>query len=76
MTALESGRQRYGTFFTAPFIGGGVTCGGQDDLLWLFNNDAKSATDTAYGRRILVHCLDLVPLPIKWGAIIGHYDDC
>jgi cytochrome P450 len=50
MIALNASRQRYGSFFTAPFIGGSVniTCGGQDDLVWLFNNDAKFATDTAW----------------------------
>ena len=49
LDSLNDARRHYGTMFSQYFFGRiNIACGGQDDLLWLFNNDRKSLTEIAW----------------------------
>jgi len=48
-SGLQQARRKYGSMFTAPLFGRiNIVLGGQDDLLWQFNNDRKALTEVSW----------------------------
>lgn len=53
--SLDYARRNYGTMFSQTFFGQtNIAMGGQDDLLWLFNNDRKAFTEIAWPPNIVM----------------------
>ncbi|KAL7543992.1 hypothetical protein ACHAXR_013437 [Thalassiosira sp. AJA248-18] len=52
---LEDARSKYGTFFSQSFLGQvNIALGGQEDLMWLFNNDRKALTEVSWPPNIVM----------------------
>lgn len=53
--SLDAARSNYGTMFSQNFFGRtNIAMGGQEDLIWLFNNDRKAQTEIAWPPNIVM----------------------